>query len=192
MSYVTTIPICLCSVVPSWCRPSSHFAQLPRHGSWVHLAVCCLAEPVFALILTSLYPPFETYNALVSLSPSSKLFPPPTSSFPLVTMLPPPIPPRCLSSIPTSTLYQILQPIIIPASDPHARFYNWSKTFTCSPLITFEPSNVEECRLIFELARREDRTVRTVGAGLSPSDVGCTTEFMLRTHRMNKIRAVRG
>lgn len=107
-------------------------------------------------------------------------------------MLPPLIPPKCLSSLPTSALYQILQPIIVPASDPHARFYNWSKTFTCSPLITFEPSNVEECRLVFELARREDRTVRIVGAGLSPSDVGCTTEFMLRTHRMNKIRAVRG
>ena len=107
-------------------------------------------------------------------------------------MLPPPIRPQCPSSLSTSTLYQILQPTIVPASDPHARFYNWSKTFTCVPLITFEPSNIEECRLIFELARREDRTVRIVGSGLSPSDVGCTTEFMIRTHKMNKIRAVRG
>ena len=106
-------------------------------------------------------------------------------------MVSPQVSPRSLSSIPTSTLYEILQPIIVPASDSRAQFYNWSKTFSCSPLITFEPSNVEECRYIFELAQREDRTVRLVGAGLSPSDVGCTTDFMLRTHRMNKIRAVR-
>lgn len=98
------------------------------------------------------------------------------------------IAPPSLSSLPTSALYDILQPII---ATPHARFYNWSRTFSCAPLITFEPSNVEECRLVFELAHREQRTVRIVGAGLSPSDVACTSEFMLRTHRMNKLRAVR-
>jgi hypothetical protein len=186
MSYVTPS---LSSVLPSpvaLSNPSSHSCPATARGfiasfDWISL----FSHPDISIS------PSETYNALTPLIPSPKLFPLPSPS-PLVTMLPPPIRSQCISSLPTSTLYQILQPIIVPASDPHARFYNWSKTFTCLPLITFEPSNVEECRLIFELARREDRTVRIVGSGLSPSDVGCTTEFMLRTHRMNKIRAVRG
>ena len=71
-----------------------------------------------------------------------------------------------LSSIPTSTLYEILRPII---STRYTKFYNWSKTFSCSPLITFELSNIEECRLVFELAHREHRTVPIVGAGQRPS-----------------------
>ena len=54
---------------------------------------------------------------------------------------------------------EILQPII---STRHTKFYNWSKMFSCLPLITFGPLDIEECRLVFELAHREDRTVRIV------------------------------
>ena len=94
--------------------------------------------------------------------------------------------PPSLSTIPTSTLYEILRPIL---STRYIKFYNWSKTFSCSPLIAFEPSNIEEC--LFALAHRECRTVRVVGASLSPSDVGRTTDFMIHTHRLNMVRVVR-
>ena len=81
-----------------------------------------------------------------------------------------------------------LRPIILTR---HTNFYNWVEMFSCSPLITFEPSNIEECRLVFTFAHREYRTVRVVGARLSPGDIGRTTDFMLRTHRMNKIHVGR-
>ncbi|KIM29190.1 hypothetical protein M408DRAFT_15946 [Serendipita vermifera MAFF 305830] len=90
----------------------------------------------------------------------------------------------------TSTLYQLLQNCIVPASSANAKFANWSKTFHCVPLMVFEPSDIDQCRLIFQLARREGKTVRIVGEGLSPSDLACTSDFMLRTNRLNKLRVV--
>ncbi|KAG8807645.1 D-arabinono-1,4-lactone oxidase [Serendipita sp. 399] len=95
-----------------------------------------------------------------------------------------------IKELSTSAIYKLLQPCIVPAGSPHAKFSNWSRTFHCVPLIVFEPSDVEQCRLIFQLAHREQRTVRIVGEGLSPSDLACTSDFMLRTTRMNKLRVV--
>ncbi|OBZ74341.1 L-gulonolactone oxidase [Grifola frondosa] len=55
------------------------------------------------------------------------------------------------------------------------------------PLAVFEPENEEQCALILELARREGKTVRAAGIGHSPSDLACTTGFMLRTEKLCKI-----
>jgi L-gulonolactone oxidase len=57
-------------------------------------------------------------------------------------------------------------------------------------MAVFEPSDVDQCRLIFQLAHLEGRNVRIVGEGLSPSDLACTSDFMLRTSRLNKLRVV--
>lgn len=95
-----------------------------------------------------------------------------------------------LSTVPTATLYSLLEPCILPIQSPRAKFSNWSKTFQCSPALVFEPSDVDECRFLFELARRELKTVRIVGEGHSPSDLPCTSDFMLRTSKLNKLRVV--
>ncbi|KAF9649552.1 L-gulonolactone D-arabinono-1,4-lactone oxidase [Thelephora ganbajun] len=92
-----------------------------------------------------------------------------------------------LSSLSTQSLYDALEVVTVPASFPHATFTNWSKTYTCVPLAVFEPRTVRQCALIFELARREGKTVRAVGVGHSPSDLACTNEFMLRTTKLDKI-----
>ena len=49
---------------------------------------------------------------------------------------------------------------------------------------------MDQCALIFELAKREGKTVRLVGVGHSPSDLACTDEYMLRTTKLDKILAV--
>lgn len=85
-------------------------------------------------------------------------------------------------------LYARLQPLTWPASPT---FWNWAKTFRCEPLVIFEPATPDDCRLILELARREQRRVRAAGVGHSPSDLACTTEFMLRTTKMNRLISVR-
>lgn len=92
-----------------------------------------------------------------------------------------------LSAISLTQLYGLLQPITVPNTSPNAKFANWSRTFTCSPLAIFEPTTELHCELILELARREHKVVRAVGVGHSPSDLACTTGYMLRTTKLDRL-----
>lgn len=92
-----------------------------------------------------------------------------------------------LSSLSTQSLYDALGEVIVSPSSPHATFTNWAGTFVCRPLAVFQPRNVHQCELIFELARREGKKVRAVGVGHSPSDLACTNDYMLRTTKLDKI-----
>jgi L-gulonolactone oxidase len=94
---------------------------------------------------------------------------------------------EAFAGISTEHLYQKLQPITVPSHSPRAHFNNWGQTWYCTPLAVFEPETVEQCGTILELARREGKVVRAVGVGHSPSDLACTTGFMIRMTRMNKI-----
>jgi len=96
-----------------------------------------------------------------------------------------------LSSLSTHSLYHALEEVTVPpSSSSHPTFTNWAKTYVCDPLVVFEPHTVHQCALIFELARREGKTVRAVGVGHSPSDLACTNEYMLRTTKLDKILQV--
>lgn len=92
-----------------------------------------------------------------------------------------------LSAIPLHTLYTLLEPVTVPAHHPRSTFINWGLTYICRPLAVFEPETEYQCELIFELARREGKTVRATGVGHSPSDLACTSGYMLRTEKLNKI-----
>lgn len=92
-----------------------------------------------------------------------------------------------LSSIPLDTLYRLLEPVTAPPSSPKASFTNWGLSYGCTPLAVFVPESERHCELILELARREGKRVRAVGVGHSPSDLACTSEFMVRTEKLNKI-----
>ena len=67
---------------------------------------------------------------------------------------------------------------------------NWGRTYACTPLAVFEPESEYHCELVLELARRKRKTVRTVGLGHSPSDLACTTDYMLRLHKLNRVLEV--
>jgi L-gulonolactone oxidase len=95
-----------------------------------------------------------------------------------------------LANIPLQTLYDRLHPITVPRASPKAKFTNWGLTYTCSPLAVFEPENEEQCELVLELARREGKTVRAVGVGHSPSDLACTSGYMLRTAKLDRLLEV--
>jgi L-gulonolactone oxidase len=90
-----------------------------------------------------------------------------------------------LSLLSTHSLYEHLNQITLPAS-----FINWGQTFTCRPLAVFEPEDEYQCELILELARREIKTLRAVGVGHSPSDLACTSGYMVRTTKLDKIYEV--
>lgn len=95
--------------------------------------------------------------------------------------------PSALANVPLETLYALLQPVTVPAGHPRATFINWGLSYSCTPLAVFEPETEYQCELILELARREGKTVRAAGVGHSPSDLACTSGYMLRTENMNKI-----
>ncbi|KZV90120.1 L-gulonolactone/D-arabinono-1,4-lactone oxidase [Exidia glandulosa HHB12029] len=90
-----------------------------------------------------------------------------------------------MHTIPTDALNGLLAPITV-----RKRFRTWAHSFGCTPLAVFEPESVYQCQLVLELARRNNRTVRVVGVGHSPSDVACTHEYMMSTLKMNRLVSV--
>lgn len=72
-----------------------------------------------------------------------------------------------------------------------ATFENWSKTFSCSPEYLFIPKDEDEVRQVLEFARQQNKRVRVVGGGLSPSDIACTSDVMLSMRRMDRVLEVR-
>ncbi|KAI0033034.1 L-gulonolactone/D-arabinono-1,4-lactone oxidase [Vararia minispora EC-137] len=82
-------------------------------------------------------------------------------------------------------LYAALHPVTAPATQ--SVFENWGRTFRCEPLAIFDPTSERHLELIVELAQREKRTVRAVGVGHSPSDLACTSDFLVRMGHMDKI-----
>ncbi|KAH7882184.1 L-gulonolactone D-arabinono-1,4-lactone oxidase [Phlebopus sp. FC_14] len=94
------------------------------------------------------------------------------------------------SHIDLPDLHALLRPITVAHPDPRARFTNWGRTFACAPLAIFEPESELQCRLVLELARREGKVLRAVGVGHSPSDLACTSGYMLRTTKLNRLLEV--
>ena len=95
-----------------------------------------------------------------------------------------------LVHISSSALYGELERIAVNPDAPAAQFINWGRTFSCTPLVVFEPETEHQCALILELARREGKRVRFAGVGHSPSDLACTGEYMLKTVKLNRVLEV--
>lgn len=87
-------------------------------------------------------------------------------------------------------LHCALAPITLSPAAKDASFTNWAGTFACRPLAVFRPESAEQAELVFELARREGKPLRVAGVGHSPSDLACTTGYMLRTEKLNRILKV--
>lgn len=90
----------------------------------------------------------------------------------------------CLS---TEDLERLLLSIKLPPHHSQATFRNWGKTYRCRPDAVFVPEKEEQCQAIIELAQRKRTTVRACGAGHSPSDLACTSGFLLRTDKLDQI-----
>ncbi|KAF8488900.1 L-gulonolactone D-arabinono-1,4-lactone oxidase [Gautieria morchelliformis] len=96
-------------------------------------------------------------------------------------------PPEDYTSLSTDDIRVALQPVTVTPDSNNAAFINWGKTYRCFPRATFQPEDESHCRLIIELARREGATVRACGAGHSPSDLTCTTGYLLRTDKLQRV-----
>ncbi|XP_070231582.1 L-gulonolactone oxidase isoform X2 [Bos mutus] len=54
----------------------------------------------------------------------------------------------------------------------------------------FQPTSVEEVREVLALARQQNKRVKVVGGGHSPSDIACTDGFMIHMGKMNRVLKV--
>ena len=72
-------------------------------------------------------------------------------------------------------------------TDPHVPFrasakhlhHTWAKTFLSRPELYIQPESLEEIQKIVNLARRCRKRLVVVGCGHSPSDLTCTSSWML-------------
>jgi D-arabinono-1,4-lactone oxidase len=68
--------------------------------------------------------------------------------------------------------------------------HTWARTFHSSPELYVKPQSVSEIEKAVTLARRCRRRLTTVGCGHSPSDLTCTSSWMINLDDFNKILSV--
>lgn len=75
------------------------------------------------------------------------------------------------------------------ASTNH-RHHTWAKTYHSFPELYIQPQSIEEIRKTVNLARRCRRRLVAVGCGHSPSDLTCTSSWMVNLDRYNQILGI--
>lgn len=68
--------------------------------------------------------------------------------------------------------------VALRATTRHAH-KTWARTFTCAPELYLRPQSVAEVQKIVNLARTCRRRITTVGSGHSPSDLTCTSSWLV-------------
>ncbi|KAI5289818.1 D-arabinono-1,4-lactone oxidase [Ascosphaera aggregata] len=65
--------------------------------------------------------------------------------------------------------------------------HTWAKTFFSRPDRYFQPASIQELSKIILVAHTQRRRVVTVGSGHSPSDLTCTSSWLVNLDKMNRI-----
>ena len=79
--------------------------------------------------------------------------------------------------------------IPIHASSRH-RHHTWARTFHSYPELYIQPHTLEELQKVVTLARRCRRRITLVGCGHSPSDLTCTSSWLVNIDRLDNILTV--
>ncbi|KAB8068535.1 L-galactono-gamma-lactone oxidase [Aspergillus leporis] len=72
------------------------------------------------------------------------------------------------------------------ASTEHIH-HTWAKTFFSRPELYVQPQSIEEIQKLVTLARRCRRRLVTVGSGHSPSDLTCTSSWLVNLDNFNQV-----
>ncbi|KFY44293.1 hypothetical protein V494_01554 [Pseudogymnoascus sp. VKM F-4513 (FW-928)] len=89
----------------------------------------------------------------------------------------------------TNELNKLEDGIAFRASPDHFH-HTWARTFYSAPELYIQPQSVEEIEKVTTLARRCRRRITTVGSGHSPSDLTCTSSWMVNLDKFNKILSI--
>lgn len=63
----------------------------------------------------------------------------------------------------------------------------WARTFASRPELFIQPSTVAQVEQVIKLARHRRRRIATTGCGHSPSDMTCTSSWLVNLDRLNRI-----
>lgn len=66
-------------------------------------------------------------------------------------------------------------------------FKNWAGIYSCRSQMYFQPTSVDEVVAVVKAARKAGKSVVTVGAGHSPSDMCMTKEWLMSLDRFSKV-----
>jgi D-arabinono-1,4-lactone oxidase len=79
----------------------------------------------------------------------------------------------------------------VPFNPVKAHFHHtWANTFYSRPEYYFQPTSIPEIQKIVTLARRCRKRIVVVGNGHSPSDLTCTSSWMINLDKFNKVLEV--
>lgn len=68
--------------------------------------------------------------------------------------------------------------------------HTWAKTFQCRPELYIKPQTLEEIQSIVTLAHKRRRRLVVVGCGHSPSDLTCSSSWMINLDEYNRVLKV--
>ncbi|OAL40297.1 hypothetical protein AYO20_00033 [Fonsecaea nubica] len=73
--------------------------------------------------------------------------------------------------------------------NPRARYlhHTWAQTFFSRPELYFQPATIPELQKVVTLARRCRRRVCVTGFGHSPSDLTCTSSWLVNLDKLNQV-----
>jgi D-arabinono-1,4-lactone oxidase len=63
----------------------------------------------------------------------------------------------------------------------------WARTFHSRPELYMQPETTEEIQKVIKLARRSRRRIVVVGCGHSPSEMTCTSSWMVNLDKYNRV-----
>ncbi|EPE02762.1 d-arabinono- -lactone oxidase [Ophiostoma piceae UAMH 11346] len=79
------------------------------------------------------------------------------------------------------------QPFLARRNYVHA---TWARTFTSHPDLFIQPETIEEVENAIKLARHRRRRIATTGCGHSPSDITCTSSWLINLDRLKRISSI--
>ncbi len=80
-----------------------------------------------------------------------------------------------------------LDPTIPFRATPHHTHHTWAKTYHSHPELYIQPHTTEELKKVVTLARRCRRRITVTGCGHSPSDLTCTSSWLVNLDRLEEL-----
>ncbi|GAB5593902.1 D-arabinono-1 [Umbelopsis nana] len=82
---------------------------------------------------------------------------------------------------------EALSPDLQKITKENFHFRNWASTYGCFPELYFEPSTEDQVIEIVQAAAKNNKHIKVVGSGHSPSDLACTNDYMINIHKLNRV-----
>jgi hypothetical protein len=95
--------------------------------------------------------------------------------------------------LPMALSTEQLKASLAPTFSPAPLVSNWAETYFCTPLGIYRPQSEAQVQQVVELAKREKKALRVIGACHSPSDLMCLGEegYLVSLDNLNKFISVR-